>query len=454
MSDVIKNWQPPQGFIPVESLVEGVTVFAPAPEAVPEHPESFQCPNCGATTAYNVAAGGVACEHCGYVQQSAAEVVGRAAEEFEFTLENLDKGTPPPTAGQAGWGAPRRELHCDACGADMTLAAPSSPVPSGSGRGGRDHWKGALTTTCPFCASNRVVTRAAVHDTLRPRFLIPFQVEPEQCRAVAREWLGRGWMHPGELRQSARLDQFTGVYLPFWTFDANIQSHWEAEVGYKRQKTVWQAGELKTKTVIEWRWKSGRVNVPVDDLIEAGTTKASALLLSRLYPYKLDALTAYDSSYLAGWQAQAYDVPLESAWDSAREQMREQARQASRNAINSNHVRNFSMSADFRDETWRYILLPVYLAAYRFEGQVYQVLINGQTGAIAGRKPLAWWKIRAAIAALLAPGAMCGLAGLVTLPFGGVGGIGIVLGIILFVIGILGSIELFRRARHWDKPEP
>ncbi|MFQ5410013.1 MAG: hypothetical protein ACE5FI_16520 [Anaerolineales bacterium] len=426
MNTPVDKWSPPFGYVPVESLVAGIAVFAPAAAEARDQPETFVCPNCGAATAYNVAAGGVACEHCGYVHVPEADVVGRDAQEFEFTLDSLDRAA-------RGWGAARRELHCENCGADLTLA------------------DGSLTTTCPFCTSSRVVTRAAAQDALRPRFLIPFKIEPERCTEIARAWLGRGWLHPGELARSARLERFTGVYLPFWTFDARVEATWEAEVGYKRKKTVWEDGELKTKTVIEWRWENGQVTVPVDDLLQTGTTKTSANLIVGLYPFDLDALAAYDAGYLAGWQAQAYDIGLEPAWDTAREEMRERARQASRDSIASRHVRNFSMAADFRDETWRYVLLPVYVAAYQFEGRVFQVLINGQTGAVSGQKPVAWWKVWAAIAALLAPGALCGLIGLITIPLGGAGGLGVIAGLILLFVGGVVAVGLFRKAQPADE---
>ena len=104
------------------------------------------------------------------------------------------------------------------------------------------------------------------------------------------------------------------------------------------------------------------------------------------------------------------------------------------------------MTADFGDETWRYILLPVYVAAYKFEDKVYQVMVNGQTGVVAGQKPVAWWKIWLAIAALLSPGLFVGLLGLPALLLGGAGVFLFLLGFVLLVIGGAISIALYRKA--------
>ncbi len=37
--------------------------------------------------------------------------------------------------------------------------------------------------------------------------------------------------------------------------------------------------------------------------------------------------------------------------------------------------------------SYRLVLLPVWLAGYRYRGQRHQVLVNGQTGAVAGEVP-------------------------------------------------------------------
>lgn len=350
-------------------------------------------------------------------------MVGKGAEEFEFTLETLDRAVD-------GWGVPRQEMHCASCGANLTLP------------------EGALTVTCAFCASNKVNVHPAPSDALRPRFLIPFKIEKPALRERARQWLGKGWFHPGDLADAAVIDRFTGIYLPFWTFDARITSRWKAEVGYERQERYYDHGSKswKTRTVIHWRWESGQVSLDIDDLLVSGSSRASRIILDRITPFNLSELVAYLPDYLAGWQAQAYDVTLPDAWDMGKEIMREKARNACRDDIRSHHVRNFSMTADFGDEAWRYILLPVYIAAYRFEEKVYQVMVNGQTGTVAGQKPVAWWKIWLAVAGMLSPGLILGLIGLPLLLAGGVGLLPIALGAILLVLGGYFSYSLYQQA--------
>ena len=104
------------------------------------------------------------------------------------------------------------------------------------------------------------------------------------------------------------------------------------------------------------------------------------------------------------------------------------------------------MSADFANESWRYILLPIYLASYKYEDKIFQVMVNGQTGVVAGQKPVEWWKVWAAIAALLAPGGLLGLIGLPLLLAGGIGIVPLALGVVLFIIGIVISVIIYQKA--------
>jgi hypothetical protein len=104
------------------------------------------------------------------------------------------------------------------------------------------------------------------------------------------------------------------------------------------------------------------------------------------------------------------------------------------------------MTADFANEVWRFVLLPVYIAAYRYQDRVFQVMVNGQNGVVAGQKPVAWWKIWLATAGLLLPGLLLGLISLPLLLVGGVGMLPLILGIVLLVIGGVIAFTIYRQA--------
>ena len=316
---------------------------------------------------------------------------------------------------------------------------------------------GALTATCPFCASNKVIQREAPQDILRPRFLIPFQRKPEELPPIVQKWLGSSWMTPSTLKQKANVGSFNSIYLPYWTFDSTARASWRAQVGYDETERYYDAGdrEWKTRTVTHWRWENGSVNKIFDDLLVPGTGKVSKLHLGKIGNFNTNGLVEYSPNYLVGMHAQSYDIQLEPAWEAARNRMREETRSACRSQIKGEHVRNFTMSLDFSGESWRYILLPVYVSAYQYNDgrnglKTYQMLINGQTGSISGQRPADWTKVWLAIAALLVPGLLLGCTGLVTLVFGG---LGVAIGVVGFIVLLIGggiSFFIYKKADEMD----
>ncbi len=385
--------QLPPGFQPTESALDGVTVFKPVQQQDdPTQIVTFACPNCGADRAFSVADGGLTCTFCGYHEEPESEMVGKAAEEFEFHAETLQQASH-------GWGIERKEIQCQNCGAQTTLP------------------EDMLTHTCSFCGSQKVIQRKAAQDLLRPRFLIVPVVETDQCRNVTRKWLGSSWMTPNSLKAEAVLDRFDLIYLPFWTFDSDTHTRWRAEVGETRTRGT---GDNR-RTYTDWEWRNGTLDRNFDDFIVTGTTKVSEVLIDRVSNFDTGELVTYNAGYLAGVRAQAYDRDLETAWQIGRERMREIVKTACRADAKrgKDKIRKFSMQMDWDGERWRYCLMPVYISAYQFEGETYQVVVNAQTTNVNGQRPVAWPKVIAAVVAVMLPALMCmAIGGLVSLGAG------------------------------------
>lgn len=420
---------PPPGYILTESAVAGITLYKPAPPTDPhQQVVNFRCPHCDGVTAYSTDNGSLTCGYCGYHEAPQTEQVGRQAEAFEFTVEAWERSTH-------GWGEARKDLECQSCSAHTTLSAEM------------------LTHTCPFCGSNKVVQLKAPQDVLRPRFLIPFTTTTDNCRQQVSEWLGSSWMVPKGLQRLGRATEFVPIYIPFWTFDARTSADWRAEVGHQQRYTVRVNGRTETRTRIVWRWESGRVSHFFDDLLLPGSSKLSPVLLGQINRYDLNQLVVYNPTFLAGLQAQAYDLPLDAAWERARQQMRTHTKQACKGQASTHRIRNFSMNLDFSEESWRYILLPLYLAVYHYNQQPYQIMVNGQTGQIAGQRPVDWRKVGLAIGGSLLPSLLTGLIAFLLswLQPGADVSLLIVAALFLFIVGSLAAGLMFNQARKMDE---
>jgi hypothetical protein len=63
--------------------------------------------------------------------------------------------------------------------------------------------------------------------------------------------------------------------------------------------------------------------------------------------------------------------------------------------------RMLQVSSDYAGQTFKHILVPVWVLAYTYGAQTYQVVVNGYTGAIAGKHPLSWVKILLTVLAVI-----------------------------------------------------
>lgn len=423
------NKFPPDNYIRVPSALPGIEVYAPKPAEEAKTPDvvDFDCPQCGAATAFSLEDGGLKCAHCGYFEPPPAEIVGRGAQDFEFKVDTLEQAAH-------GWGAKRSDLVCSNCGAETSL-----PV-------------GSLSTGCPFCGSNKVLQRDGAQTALRPRFLIPFRVDQERAAKIASEWLGKSWLVPDVVKKSTSLSAFSPLYLPFWTFDAAAFAKWRAQVGYDETERYYDSSDKtwKTRTVTRWRWENGQVRQVYDDVLISGTDRLSALHLGNIQNFKLSDLVVYSPEYLAGIGANAYDVPLEAAWARGRHAIRADVHNLCHQQIHGDHVRNFEMAMDLADESWRYILLPVLVNAFPFREKTYRIMINGQTGRISGQRPVDWPKVWFVNAMMLLPGILTALIAYL-LQFSNPDAFLFVwVGLVILLLGLIGMGILLAHAAGLD----
>jgi len=67
--------------------------------------------------------------------------------------------------------------------------------------------------------------------------------------------------------------------------------------------------------------------------------------------------------------------------------------------IGGDRQRVHSVNTKVSDVTFKHILLPVWMAAYKFRGETYRVVINGRSGRVSGQRPWSFWKILLAVLA-------------------------------------------------------
>jgi DNA-directed RNA polymerase subunit RPC12/RpoP len=161
--------------------------------------ETFPCSNCGAKLAYDAATQAMACPYCN-AKQAIAPQPAAAGVVRETSLEEGLR------MAARGYGAPVTTLDCKDCGATVHVG------------------EGERTTTCAFCGSRQVLAAAAGDPPIRPGALLPFRVPKDDANRRFGAWLGGLWFRPSDLKKIAHVEEMGGVYVPFWTFDAQVSS--------------------------------------------------------------------------------------------------------------------------------------------------------------------------------------------------------------------------------------
>ena len=343
----------------------------------------WPCAQCGAQLRYAPGQTSLTCDHCGHVQQIPRDTpFARASALQELDLQSGLQNQLPASAMEE-----TRTTSCPSCGAKVEIT-------------GATH-----ATQCPFCATP-VVLDTGTRRHIKPQALVPFVLNEAEARKAMIAWMGGLWFAPGTLLEYARKGRaMNGIYVPFWTFDADTASRYSGERGeyyYEtRTVTVRVNGKMEQRQerVRHTRWypASGRVARVFDDVLVMASTSLPARLGNELTPWDLGALVPYSPDFLAGFQAEGYTVPLSDGHTKARDRMADVIRSDVRRDIGGDEQRIHSVDTRWSDETFKHILLPVWMAAYKYNGKSYRFLVNGQTGEVQGERPWSVWKIAFAV---------------------------------------------------------
>ncbi len=355
--------------------------------------ERFPCRGCGAETRFDPERGGLACPFCA-ASTPLAKIAGFAATEYDLDEADADARGDLPFARQdlpSGDAPLTRQASekrgCPQCGAQFAPPA------------------GERTVHCPFCGSQfvRPLEQAAHLD--KPESLIPLAVGPKKAKELFTDWLAKGWFHPNALKREGKLGELSGFYLPVWTFDAQTRTHYTAERGRQVSETYFaeESGRqvTRTRTHIEWTPVSGSREDLFDDVLVPAAREELQKFLERSGDFNLkNGLTPYRQEYLAGWGALDPALDRKAGWAQAAGKMESTVEQRCTEDVGGDGCRNLATQIQWSDERYKLTLLPYWLCAYQWREKPYRFVINGQTGNIAGDKPLSVVKIF--FAALLA----------------------------------------------------
>ena len=358
-----------------------------APAEVVAQDKKFHCPACGAEANWNAKKQAIVCPFCGTESPAKLDAAG---DIVEHDLVAALRGIPDSARG---WQAEKVQVKCQSCQAISVL----------------DSTKQAQR--CQFCGSAQLVPYEQTKDAFRPESLLPFKVDEGKARDLIRSWYGKVWFAPNALKKRALTDTVHGVYLPYWTFDAQVEADWDAEAGhyYYTTESYTENGRTQTRQVQHVRWvpASGHVSHFFDDELVCASVGVKPNLLRGIEPYPTQAtqstqgttaqLVPYDSGYVTGWTVERYQIDLMGAAKTSRDRMEQELRSLCAAQVPGDTQRNLRVESRWSGQTFKHILAPAWLMTYHYGTRPFQVVINGVTGRIAGEYPKSWIKIALAV---------------------------------------------------------
>lgn len=342
----------------------------------------FPCKQCGASLRYAPGTRTLVCPYCG----TANEI----PESHEAVREQDFRAWLAKTAGEQTIDEVLT-VRCTTCGAETALPP------------------NVTADVCPFCGS-AIVAEAMSSRRIKPQALLPFHVTREQAMRAFIAWVRGLWLAPGTLKQQAEAAGIRGVYIPSWTYDCDARSdytgqrgddYWVTETYTTREngKTVTRTRQVR-KT--RWRRVQGTVYNHFDDLLVLASNSLPRKYAERLEPWDLASAVPYADEYLGGFAAESYQVDLADGFEIARQMMVDPIEESIRQDIGGDHQQIESVDTRYSNITFKHLLLPVWLSAYRYNNRTFRFLVNARTGEVQGERPYSAVKIALLIVLIVA----------------------------------------------------
>jgi hypothetical protein len=259
-------------------------------------------------------------------------------------------------------------LRCEGCGAAMAYDIK------------------AQAPLCGFCACT--MHMETIEDPVeQTESYLPLLVDRAQAAAALKNWLGnRGFLCPGDLLQSAKLETLKPLWWTAWVFDAEAKVSWAADSNAG-------AGQA------DWAPHSGQVSMNFSNILVSASRGLSDKEVNALVSgYDLaSAQTAAPNE--EGALIEQFDVQRSSARTQILDAIHRIAgARVSNEEVPGSHIRNLKLEACLESLKTSRLAFPAYVLAYRYRDKLYRAVVHGQDSeTVIGNAPLSWLRVLALV---------------------------------------------------------
>ena len=315
----------------------------------------YKCPSCGGYLEFDPQKQRFTCPYCGTSYQET----------------DLKPDAPPKQAAPEQPKTNVRGYHCQMCGAEIVVGETTA------------------ATRCYYCHSP-VVLVDRLADAFQPDGVVPFAMQKKEAEERFRQLVARKKFIDKDFFSTAQLEDFSGVYYPYWYGDLEGNATFTGEG--KRTSTQVGPRENVITTRIFRVEREGRLQFR--NIVRKALSSVDRQLSDGIHPYRLEELKDFSGAYLSGFMAERRDIEKAGA---QADMEREATNYASTLMRQGGSYDSLTGSASFKVDKarMRSILLPAWVLTYRGgkDNKPYYYMMNGQTGAVCGKLPINWKKL-------------------------------------------------------------
>ncbi len=274
------------------------------------------------------------------------------------------------------WGRPLQATICENCDWDYMLP-PDQELP-----------------TCPHCYGQTLTHLPAVDVRQNgvPELVVPFSVREAAVEKKLNQFSRQFYFSPTDLQARNLIGRLRQVYIPAWMVDSDVNAVWQVEAGFDYQVVShqekfagdsWHTQEVK-ETKVRWETRKGKLQRRYDN-VRAPALDDIRDVRGRLGAFDSDGAVPYEPTILEGSMIRLPNRDPEDAWSDTHPTFKVLAAEECRHAARADHIRQYKWQAEYTNQNWSLLLLPLFSTWYvDDDGRPQAVLLNGRTGQIWG----------------------------------------------------------------------
>ncbi len=319
----------------------------------------LHCPNCAAGLRFEIESQQMVCRHC----------------DSRFDPAQIDYHDKDDAKSAEMFDS--YVYVCPSCGAELMTTDETDAI-----------------GFCPFCGGASMLFDR-VRQQWRPDSVIPFRITKEQCKELYVRAARRSPLTSGKYRDPALIEEFRGIYMPFWEYRG------------RHLGKYWLSGKTKGVFMENEYVVTGDIDYTVDGYAHDASAAFDDRISESLTPYDIADSKPFAPGYLSGFYADIGDVEEQEYYAKSRDWMaHDTARTLARekSVKRGKEVRSIRFDIDGAGVPTQVtgakrVFYPVWFMSYRNKDRITYAAVNGQTGKVSADFPAS--PLRIVLAALL-----------------------------------------------------